>query len=248
MSARQASVLPSPLRHRLVDAASAPYRSAGRFAWHFARGKLKGDPAFQAMLARGLVPDGQRILDLGCGQGLLAAWLQAARSVHDAGEWPADVPAPPRIVSYNGIELMDSDVARARAAFGTAPGGPAGFAAGDIRSAGFGRAHAVVILDVLHYIDIAAQDAVLTRVHAALESGGVLLLRVGDADGGLPFRISTLVDRVVTFARGHRMGQLHCRALSAWMAALAKLGFAVDPLPMSAGTPFSNVLLVARKG
>ena len=31
----------------LVDVASAPYRRAGRFAWHFARGKLNLDPVFR---------------------------------------------------------------------------------------------------------------------------------------------------------------------------------------------------------
>jgi hypothetical protein len=30
----------------LIDAASGYYRGAGRFAWHFARGKLTSDPVF----------------------------------------------------------------------------------------------------------------------------------------------------------------------------------------------------------
>ena len=34
----------------LIDAASAPYRRAGRFAWHFARGKLGMDPVFRHVL------------------------------------------------------------------------------------------------------------------------------------------------------------------------------------------------------
>src|SRR4029077_18163518 len=75
----------------LIDAASAYYRGAGHFAWHFARGKLGADPVFAAILARGLLHGRVRILDLGCGQGLLAAWLLAARAVHasDAPHaWP----------------------------------------------------------------------------------------------------------------------------------------------------------------
>ena len=35
---------------RLLDRASAPYRGAGRFAWHFARGKLGHDPVFRHLL------------------------------------------------------------------------------------------------------------------------------------------------------------------------------------------------------
>jgi SAM-dependent methyltransferase len=229
-------------RARLIAAASAPYRAAGRFAWHFARGKLGGDPAFVALVERGLLPDGERLLDLGCGQGLLASWLRAARAQFDAGEWPENWQAPPRFTTISGIELMPRDVARARAALGDT----AQFIAGDIRSAEFGKADVAVILDVLHYIDYGDQDAVLRRVRHALNRSGTLLLRVGDADGGLRFRLSNWVDHTAAFARGHRLRALYCRRLTDWKNALAALGFTVAVYPMSAGTLFANVLLVAR--
>jgi hypothetical protein len=73
-----------------------------------------------------------------------------------------------------------------------------------------------------------------------------LLLRVGNASAGLPFRISTWVDRVVTSVRRHRVPRLYCRTLSQWQQALANLGFTVESIPMHQGTPFANVLLVAR--
>ena len=66
----------SALIASLIGAASAYYRPAGQFAWRFARGKLAGDPAYRALLAQGLLAGRSRLLDLGCGQGLLAAWLQ----------------------------------------------------------------------------------------------------------------------------------------------------------------------------
>ena len=74
---------PTPLT-ALVDRASERYRRAGLFAWNFARGKLKGDPSFRAFLRLGLLHGYPRLLDLGCGQGLLAAWLLAARDCHRA--------------------------------------------------------------------------------------------------------------------------------------------------------------------
>ncbi|MBP8295753.1 MAG: methyltransferase domain-containing protein [Burkholderiales bacterium] len=230
------------LRARLVDAAADPYRAAGRFAWHFARGKLGGDPAFTGLLERGLIPDGDRLLDLGCGQGLLASWLLAARAQHGAGNWPAGWPPPPRLERIAGVELMPRDVARARVALGDA----AAIVAGDIRSTDLGRARTVVILDVLHYIAPAEQDAVLCRVRDALLPSGTLLLRVGDAGGGWGFRWSNWVDHAVMFARGHGYVRLHCRRLSDWTQSLAALGFRVEAVPMSQGTPFANVLLVAR--
>lgn len=231
-------------RTALVDAAAAPYRQAGRFAWHFARGKIGGDPAFFEMLRLGLIAPHARILDLGCGQGLLASTLVAADALHARGAWPERWPPAPSGIRVRGVELMPRDVERGRHALGDG----AIIEQGDIRSAAFGSVDAVVILDVLHYIPHTDQEQVLRRVRDALSAGGVLLLRVGDAAAGLPFRVSQGVDRVVTFVRGHRLGQLYCRPLREWIDVLTEFGFAVEALPMSQGTPFANVLLVGRVG
>lgn len=230
------------LLRQLVELAAAPYRTAGNFAWHFARGKLGRDPVFAGLLEHGLIPNDARILDIGCGQGLLASWLNAANALHHRGVWPAAWPAPPRPRDFHGIEMMPRDIERAREALGTA----ARFTLGDMRSTDFGGADAVVILDVLHYVDIPAQDAVLKRVRDALAPHGTLLLRVGDAAAGLPFKLSFWVDHVVSFVRGHRRPRMHCRSLHAWRVALTELGFDITPLAMHKGTPFANVLLVGK--
>lgn len=230
---------------RLLDRASAPYRSAGRFAWHFARGKLGYDPVFRHLLGAGLIPPGARVLDIGCGQGLLASLLRACGEMRASGEWPAAWPAAPADTCVTGIELMERDVARARAALGEA--GDARFVHGDMRSADFPASDAVVILDVLHYVTHAEQDAVLKRVHDALVPGGRLLLRVGDADARRGFAASQWVDRVVTRLRGHTVPPVYGRPLADWIAQLRSLGMQVEPRPMSAGTPFANVLLVAQR-
>jgi hypothetical protein len=117
---------------------------------------------------------------------------------------------------------------------------------GDIRRAGFGAADVVVILDVLHFLQRDEQDAVLRRVRAALAGGGVLLLRVGDAAAGLAFRISNWVDWTMALARGHGATRFRCRSVAQWRSALEALQFAVHAEPMSRGTPYANVLLVAR--
>ena len=226
---------------RLAQVAADRYRPSGRFAYYFARGKLGRDPVFAALLARGLIPEGARLLDLGCGQGLLAAWLDAARASHRGGQWPEAWPAPPRLSAFRGIELMPRDVERARRALGAL----AQIECGDIRSATYGEADVVIVLDVLHYLDSAAQEQVLQRVRSSIGPAGVLLLRVGNAAGGWRFRVSRWVDTAVLWVRGHRQGQLYCRTLSAWSATLTSCGFTARAIPMSAGTPFANVLLVA---
>lgn len=229
-------------RKRLLDAATAPYRQAGHFAWHFARGKLGRDPVFFNLLAEGAFPARARIVDLGCGQCLLSNWLTAAARLHANGDWPRDWPPAPRLEAYRGIELMPRDVDRARPAL--PPG--AVVEQGDIRHAALGAVNVVVILDSLHYIDTAAQDAVLRRVRAALAPDGTLIMRVGDAAAGLPFWLCNWADRLVTAVRGHRLGTLYCRPAAEWQRTLEGLGFSVRPQPMDAGTPFANTLLLAR--
>jgi SAM-dependent methyltransferase len=225
----------------LIDAASAPYRQAGRFAWHFARGKLGMDPIFRHLLSRGLIPPGAQVLDIGCGQGLLASLVRAACAA-ERGAWPSDWAAPPQGARVTGIELMRRDVERAQAALGDS----AQFICGDMRHTTFPSADTVVILDVLHYVSIAEQDEVLARVRRALRPGGLLLLRVGDAASRRGFLASQWVDRIVTFVRGHRVVPQFGRAVAQWIAQLQSLGFEVRSQPMSHGTPFANVLLIAR--
>lgn len=236
------ATLPSPL----LEQATAPYRPLGKFAWHFARGKLGGDPAFAGLLQRGLIPANARLLDIGCGQGLLAALLGSLTG-HSAAEraWPAGWAPAPTGVQVHGIELMPRDVERARQALAHLRQ-RARFTQADMCTTDFDAADVAVILDVLHYVGYEAQEEVLRRVRAALAPGGTLLLRVGDAAAGLPFRISNWVDAVVTFVRGHRLSRLYCRALGDWQALLHQLGFAVEAIPMHQGTPFANILLVAR--
>ncbi|GGI20034.1 class I SAM-dependent methyltransferase [Oxalicibacterium faecigallinarum] len=233
----------------LLTAACAPYQQAGRFAWHFAQGKLGRDPVFKGMLARNLLPHrdgGIRVLDIGCGQGLLSSWLLSAQAQHAKGEWPANWPAPPAIAHVHGIELMPRDVDRARAALHK-DSTRATFEVGNMCTANFPPSDAVVILDVLHYVDFPAQDDVLRRVHACLTDDGVLLLRVGDAAGGLPFKISNWVDNVVTSIRGHKTLPTFCRSIADWQRDITALGFSVQAMPMHEGTPFANILLVCHK-
>lgn len=229
----------------LLDRATHAYRRAGRFAYHFARGKLGGDPIFRHLLQHGLLPPEARILDLGCGQAVFASWLLAARKLHDSGHWPRDWAEPPRIAHLRGVELMPRDVARAHHALGDRHP-EVDIVRGDIREVEFGSVDAVTILDVLHYLDYHEQEEVLRRVRDALQGGGRLITRIGDADGGWRFRIGNAVDMCVTFVRGHRLPAMYCRPLREWTEMLERLGFSVRTVPMSHGKPFANVMLVAQ--
>jgi SAM-dependent methyltransferase len=230
-----------------------PYRAVGPFAWHFARGKLGHDPVFRGLVTRGELRGGRgdqghglRVVDIGCGQGLLASLLQQLGEAQAQARWPTTWPAVAPACAYTGIELMPRDVQRAETAVGALALAPR-FVCGDMRQVELPSCDLVVILDVLHYVDHAAQRELLARVHGALSTGGRLLLRVGDMGQPGGFRASQWVDRLVTWVRGHRVPPTWGRPLAAWQALLQELGFAVQSVPMSEGTPFANVLLVADR-
>lgn len=222
-----------------LDHICAPYQTAGKFAWHFARGKLGRDPVFAHILLANYIPHHAHVLDIGCGQGLLAALLCGMDSYEqkNLGQWP-DIKA----VSVTGIELMPKDVIRAQQAlqcFGTR----VQIIQSDMCKTDFGEADVVVILDVLHYVPYSEQDNILKRVYACLPTGGILLLRVGDAAAGLPFLLSKWVDAVVFTLRGHKSTLIYCRSLIEWKEQLENIGFRVAAIPMHNGTPFANFLL-----
>jgi SAM-dependent methyltransferase len=233
------------LKRQLVDVATAPYRDTGVFNYRWARGKLSGDPVFPALLEHSAFPDNARVLDLGCGRGLLAAWFLAAEQLAGLSQWPEAVP-PPSGLRFRGVEMMAREAECGNRALQGLHGDRVQLFCGDMREAVMDDIDAIAILDVLHYIPWVAQDGLLDRIRAALPPGGIFVTRIGNADGGLRFRASQFVDACISFVQGHRLERMWCRPVHEWVRALESRGFAVKALPMSSGTPFANVLLICR--
>jgi SAM-dependent methyltransferase len=232
-----------PLLRQLLEIAARPYGEAGRLARHFARGKLRHDPVFLCLLRRGLLPDQGSLVDLGCGRGLLLSLLKAAKEQYASGRWPLDWPAPPMHLALRGI---DSHAGRVRLAC-RALGSGAQVDLQDLHHLELRPCSAIVLLDVLLYLGEAEQERVIEKAAAALEPGGLLLLREADAGAGFAFRVTKWSARFEAAMRGGLRQRLRCRSAAHWTAELARRGFAVDAQPMSQGTPFANVLFVARK-
>jgi len=227
----------------LLEAATQPYRRAGRHAMHFARGKLRHDPVYFFLLQRGLLPDRGNLLDLGCGQGILLSLLKAAKEQYQAGQWPQDWPPPPLRLGLRGIELREDQAQVARSALG----GSVQVDQRDLRDLELPPCSVIVLLDVLLYLAEAEQARVIAAAAAALEPGGLLLLREADAGAGLAFRLTRWGERIAGALRGEFARRLYYRRAAHWAAELAALRFEVSAEPMSKGTPFANVLFVARK-
>ncbi|HEY6241796.1 MAG TPA: methyltransferase domain-containing protein [Burkholderiales bacterium] len=233
-----------PRLRPLFEAATRPYIGAGLYAWQFARGKLRHDPVFFSLLRLGLLPDRGNLLDLGCGQGILLSLLEAAKVQCQAGLWPLGWPAPPLNLALRGIELRERRVQAARRALG----GNVQVDLGDLRDLDLQPCSAIVMLDVLFYLEKEEQQRLLDRASAALEPGGLLLLREADAGAGFAFRATRWSERFAGALRGEFGQPLHYRSAVQWIAELSGRGFSVSVEPMSEGTPFANLLFVARKG
>jgi SAM-dependent methyltransferase len=226
----------------LIDAASRPYRAAGRFAFHFARAKLRHDPVFLAVLRSGRIPDRARLLDLGCGQGLLEALLLAARERFDAGHWICPWPAPPAQLQLHGIEAQPRAAQRARKALGQR----VTIESADLCAAALPQADVVVLIDVLHYLHTDDQVSLLLRIEQALRGGGLLVTRVADASAGWRFRLSRASDHVGALLTGRGLPQHHHRSIGQWLDLLASLGFDARLDIGSARQSFANVLIWAK--
>ncbi|HSS50274.1 MAG TPA: methyltransferase domain-containing protein [Thermoanaerobaculia bacterium] len=105
----------------------------------------------------------------------------------------------------------------------------------------------ILLLDVLHYLAPADQEALLSRAAAALAPGGILLMRDADAGGGWRFTATRLQERFSSLLRGHLRPRFHYRSAAQWQEMLSRLGLAVDVQPMGMGTPYANVLLAGRR-
>jgi SAM-dependent methyltransferase len=222
--------------------AGSPWLGAGFYYWQFARGKLRHDPVFFTLLRRGVLPGRGRLLDVGCGQGVLLSLLAAARRQYRAGAWPRNWPAPPLELELYGLDRRPERVRAARLALG----GEARTELGDAGEAQFPRCAVITMLDLMLYQSEPEQDRLLAKAAAALEPGGLLLLREADADAGLAFEMTRWSERIAAAARGD-FGPLRYRSVRRWSAAMEALGLAVRSEAMSQGTPFANVLFTARK-
>jgi uncharacterized protein (DUF2062 family)/trans-aconitate methyltransferase len=232
----------APEIHALIEQTARRYVEAGIFHWEFVRGKLRHDPVYFHLLREGVLPAEGRLVDLGCGRGIVPALLLTARELADRGEYPPGWAAPPRL-ALHGIESSPKVAAAARQALGE----EATVETRDLATAAVPAAAVVLLLDVLHYLPAALQEDLLRRVAEALELGGLLLIRDADAAGGLRFFATRVQERLCALARRHWRQRFHYRSAADWGGLLGRLGLEVDVAPMAEGTPYSNVLIAARQ-
>jgi uncharacterized protein (DUF2062 family) len=220
----------------LWQRASEPYLRAGVTAWEFARGKLRGDPVYRALLEPGVLASGAALVDLGCGGGLaLSVIREAARARVPAG-------AAPRFDRRVGVELRPRAAAVARQALG----GDAEIVVADARNFELPTCSTVLLLDVLHMMPRDAQDALVERVASRLEPGGALVVREADAAGGMGFLLVRAGNRLKALVTGNWRQRFAFRERDEWAALLGRHGLRVEVTGAAVGTPFANLLVIGR--
>jgi uncharacterized protein (DUF2062 family) len=204
----------------------ARYREQSRADRWYVDLKLRSDPV--ALQLAELGPFG-RVIDAGAGRGQIGLWL------HDLGS----------VASLSGFDPDARKVLVAAAA----AAGDASYSVADLQqfTPPAGAADSVLLIDVLHYLEPAAQRAALSRVKTWLAADGRLFVREVDARPGLRSAFTRGLERLAT-AVGYNQATrpLGFRPLHELVRDLEALGFVCELGGHSAGTPFANTLIVAK--
>lgn len=175
-----------------------------------------------------LLPDRGRILDVGCGFGLFAAYFG---QMHQRREIVGVDPAQRRVE-------MARDVA-AKLGHHTHS-----FHVGDVRDVPLeGPFDAAYVLDVMHHIREEDQPLVLERMRDLLSPHGLLLLKDITTEPWFGLKFTELMDRAMV-GWNEPLKYRHHRE---WGRLLVKLGFEVRAVRVPDVLPYPHVIIAARK-
>ena len=201
-----------------------------RWHYYYSRIKLNSDPLYPAV-ADALRGSGAPLLDLGCGIGLLAHALRAEGVA----------------LAYRGVDNDAAKIAQAQRAAERAGLDDARFEVVDLAAAYPPHAGSVAILDVLQYLDDAAQQRLLDAAIAMLVPGARLVIRTGLEDGSPRIRVTRGFDRFAAGIGWMNAAPRRYPRADALRARLARDGLAARFTPAHGKTPFNNWLVVGER-
>jgi len=175
-----------------------------------------------------LLPDEGRILDIGCGFGLFAAYFgqtQTGRRIVGVDPNARRVEMARKVCSHLGLDGHE-------------------FMAGDARdvplAGGFSGAY---VLDVMHHIPAADQLPLLERLRDLLAPRGVLVVKDITTEPRFGLEFTRLLDRVMV-GWEEPLAYRHHRE---WGEMLTSLGFHVRMVRVPDVLPYPHVVIAATK-
>ncbi len=170
------------------------------------------------------VPNEGKIIDIGCGYGLLANFLTLRSSKRDV----------------TGIDLS---VRRIRAAQETTDSRRnIRFKLMNVLDLELREPDAVVMSDFLHHIDYQSQEEVLTHCYEKLSSGGFLICKEVDNRPLWKYWFAFLIDRILNV--GERQ---FFRSHQEFQNLLQRIGFSVKIKKVDKYLPAADILFICKK-
>jgi 2-polyprenyl-3-methyl-5-hydroxy-6-metoxy-1,4-benzoquinol methylase len=199
----------------------------GHWLQGYVRGKLRNDPVYAksaAIIAAFPAP----VLDIGCGPGLLAHYLNACCIQ----------------VPYRGLDADKRKIDSARAA---ATGlANVCFEQADCLPLPNWQGH-VTMLDVLHYLDAEKQTLLLRAAISRIAPGASLTIRTVIRDRSWRFLVTRVEEAVIRGSRWIPGGVKHYPRIGELMRPLEDAGLVAETLPMFGHTPFHSHMIRATR-
>ncbi|HET7650308.1 MAG TPA: class I SAM-dependent methyltransferase [Gammaproteobacteria bacterium] len=199
----------------------------GRWLQGYVRGKLGSDPVYQAA-AEIIRAHPAPVLDIGCGIGLLAHYLDSLNCK----------------VDYLGIDLDAGKIRIAQQAASRHAHLRFLHASCDALPAWQGH---VVILDVLHYLTADLQQNLLTAAAERVAPGASLIIRSVIRAASWRFAVTRLEEAFMRCVRWMRYRVQHYPDVAELETPLRNAGLLMELRPLWARTPFNSYLIVARR-
>jgi len=175
-----------------------------------------------------MLTDEGRILDVGCGFGLFAAYFGQTHPQR-------------RIV---GVDPSARRIGMARTVAEKLGLRDHSFVVGDVRDAALeGPFDAIYVLDVMHHLPREDQEQVLERFRSLLAPGGMLIIKDITTEPRFGLLFTELLDRVMV-GWNEPLAYRHHRE---WGEMLASLGFKVRMVRVPDILPYPHVVIAARK-
>jgi len=170
------------------------------------------------------IPKEGRVIDIGCGYGLLANFLTLKSNRRDV----------------TGVDLSEKRISVAQKT--TDNRNKICFKSVNVLDLQLGKYCAMVMSDFLHHIDYKAQEELLVRCYQKIAPGGLLIIEEVDNRPLCKYWFNTIVDRMLNIGEG-----IFFRNQREFRELLEEIGFKVSIKKAHKGIPLSDVIYICRK-